>query len=161
MQFTLEQFLAVCVRTDELCCWLWVKYYSELGVWIYKLRISVERRHCPVRSHAAAEWAQCSVVLLEQAGMINALDDSMFCLSLCPWSLLPLNSKYLSIQSFLKSHISQYIVVVKIIKELPLKLHFLIKIFILSDQTGSWGADRAARHGRAGKRLPGPQHPCL
>lgn len=47
----------------------------------------------------------------------------------CPWSLLPLNSKNLSVQTFLKSHKSQYIVVVTIIMELPLKLHFLIIFF--------------------------------
>lgn len=30
-----------------------------------------------------------------------------------------------------------------------------------SDQTGSWGADRASCHGWTGERLPGPQHSRL
>lgn len=76
----------------------------------------------------------------------------------CPFDLGYLWILYLSVQTFLKSHKSQYIIDDY---GTAIKTAFLIKIFILSDQTGSWGADRAARHGRAGKRLPGPQHPCL
>lgn len=33
-----------------------------------------------------------------------------------------------------------------------------VSFFSTSDQTGPWGADRTASHGRTGKWFPGPQH---